>query len=180
MISAKFNVNKDDVLALAWHYYSTSATVRRTRLWGQLFVPLVLSLLAALTSYQDPGPNALAIVSLLVIGAIWALFYPRYHNWYLLQTAEKMFKESAYQKAFGAYTVTLNDNGIISSSPIGEANYSWSAVNRVLLTADHLLIFLAGPQGYPISRTQVPDTTIQEMKAFAEKNIPGTEPGARR
>ena len=57
-------------------------------------------------------------------------------------------------KAFDAYKVTLNDDGITSSSLIGEAKYSWSAVNRVLLTADHLLIFLAGPPGYPLAESK--------------------------
>jgi len=135
-----------------------------------------MTLLAALIFYRDPSDSALAI-PLLIVAAIWALLYPRYHNWYILQTAEKMFKESSYQKIFGAYSVSFYDDGIACSSPIGEGKCSWSAVNRVVLTADHLLIFLAGPQGYPIPRIQVPDTTIQEMKAFAEMRIPRTEPG---
>ncbi len=178
MISASFNVNKDDVLALASHYYSTSPTVQRARLWAHLSVPVLVGLLIALIFYGDPGDKTFAIPLLLILAAIWALFYPRYHSWYLVQTAEKMFKESSYQKAFGAYRITLNDDGIISSSPIGEGKYSWSGVNRVLLTANHFLIFLAGPQGYPIPRIQVPDATIQEMKAFAESRIPRTEPSA--
>ncbi len=177
MISASFNVGKGDALALARHYYSRSPTVRKARLWGHLSVPVLMTLLAALIFYRDPSDSALAI-PLLIVAAIWALLYPRYHSWYLLQTVEKMFKECSYQKAFGAYRVTLNDDGIASSSPIGEGKYSWSAVDRVSLTPDHLLIFLAGPQGYPIDRTQVPDTTIQQMKTFAEKRIPRTEPGA--
>src|SRR5882724_6143530 len=119
MISASFNVNKDDVLALASHYYSTSPTVQRARLWAHLSVPVLMGILIALIFCRDPGDKTLAI-PLLILAAIWALYYPRYHSWYLVQTAEKMFKESSYQKAFGAYRITLNDDGIISSSPIGE------------------------------------------------------------
>jgi hypothetical protein len=177
MIFASFNVNKEDVLALRWHYYSSSPTVRKTRVWGQLTIPLVMVLLAFSNVYHAPGHHAPAII-LLVLAAVWALFYPRYYNWYLLRKAEKMFKETSYQKAFGAYKITLDEDGIISASPVGESKHSWSAVHRVLLTAHHLLIFLAGPQGYTIPRIQVPDTTIQDMKAFAEKRIQGTESGA--
>jgi hypothetical protein len=67
-----------------------------------------------------------------------------------------------------------------SSSPVGEGRFAWSAVTRVLLTPDHLLIFLSGPQGFAIPRKQLPDTTIQDMKAFAEARASTTEPGAPR
>jgi hypothetical protein len=174
MISASFNVNKDDMLALASQYYSASPTVRRARLWGRLSVPLLVSLLGILILCQSSA-NLVSVIPLLGWGFVWVLFYPEYHAWHLMRTAERMFKESSYHKAFGACSVTLNDDGIMSSSPTGEGKYPWSAVTRVLLTADHLLIFLAGPQGFTIPRKHVPDNTIQEMKAFAEARIPKTE-----
>jgi hypothetical protein len=176
MISASFIVKKDDVLALALHYYSASPAFRKARLRVQLGVPMMFSLVAALMLYRDAGQSAPAAIALLILSAVWALFYPRYHNGRIRRTAEKMFKESAYQKAFGAYSLTLNDDGFVCSSPIGEGKYSWSAVNRVLLTTGHLLIFLTGPSGYPISRIQVPNSTILEIKEFVEKRIPGTGP----
>jgi hypothetical protein len=177
MISASFNVNEDDALALASHYYSTSPTVRRTRLWAHLSVPLLMSFLG-IVIYCQSSANKGSVIPVLGWGLIWALFYPKYHAWHLVQTAKKMFEESSYHKAFGPYSVTFDNYGIMSSSPSGEGKYPWSSVTRVLLTADHLLIFLAGPQGYSIPRDQVPDATIQVMKAFAESRIPGTEPGA--
>ena len=177
MISASFTIGKGDALALASQYYSTSPTVRRTRLWAHLGVPLLMGFLGIIIFCQSSADKTAAI-PVLSWGLIWALFYPKYHTWHLMRTAEKMFKESSYHKAFGPYSVTLDDYGIMSSSPTGEGKYPWSSVTRVLLTADHLLIFLAGPQGYSIPRNQVPDTTVQEMKAFAEKRIPRTEPGA--
>jgi hypothetical protein len=134
-------------------------------------------LLACSNVYEAPGHNTLALI-LLILAAVWALFYPRCYNWYLLRTADKVFKEISYQKAFGAYKITLDEDGIVSASPVGESKHSWCAVHRVLLTAHHLLIFLAGPHGYTIPRIQVPDATIQDMKAFAEKRMQGTEPAA--
>jgi len=179
MITATFIVGKEDVLALARHYYSTSPTVRKTRLWTQLTVPILVTFFVALGIYQRPGDYAFAI-PVLIIAALWAWLYPRYHNWYLMQNATKMFGESSYQKAFGSYTVTLDDDGILSTSPIGGSKSSWSGVNRVSLTDDHLLIFLVGPQGYPVPRSQVADATIQEIKAFVEERLASTEPTAPR
>ena len=174
MISASFNFSRDDALALAWHYYSASRTVQKARLWGQFTCPLVMIWIAAMNFYQDPGQGRLSVF-LLVVAVVWALFYPRYYNSHLLRTAAKMFKETSYQKTFGPCSIALDDDGIVSSSQVGEGKYNWSSVDRVLLTHHHLFIFLAGPHGYAIPRNQVPDTTIQQMKEFAEGKIPRTE-----
>jgi hypothetical protein len=179
MISASFTVSKQDALALASQYYSQSPTVRRARLLGHLSVPVLMGLLGILVLCQSSAEKTAAI-PVLGWGLIWALFYSRYHAWHLMRTAERMFKESSYEKTFGTYRLTLNEDGIGSSSPVGEGRYAWSAVTRVLLTPEHLLIFLSGPQGFAIPRKQLPDTTIQDMKAFAEARASTTAPGASR
>jgi len=177
MITATFKLSNDDVLALTLDYYAASSTVRRSQILNQASVPFAMILIAALGSFRDRGYFIL-VSPLLIIAVIWAVFYPRLHRRYLRQMAEKMLNESSYQNAFGSYTVSLSEKGIASSSPVGEANYIWSSVNRVSLTPDHLLIFLAGPQGYPIPRAQVPDATIQAMRAFAERMSQRAEPVA--
>jgi hypothetical protein len=89
-----------------------------------------------------------------------------------------MLAESSYRKAFGGYTLTLREDCLASKSPTSERKYSWDAVNAAVLTPEHLLIFLVGAQGFAIPRSQLPDSVIQEVKAFVESHIRRTEPGA--
>ena len=169
MITATFKVGKEDVLAMSMQYYASSPTVQRSRILTQASVPFAMVLIAALGYFRDAGYRYLVLITpLLLIAVVWAVLYPRLPRHYLLQTSEKLLKESSYQKAFGVYTLSLSETRIASSSPVGEGTYVWSSVSRVSLTPHYLFIFLAGPQGYPIARAQVPDETIQEMKAFAE------------
>ncbi len=177
VITATFKVTQEDALAMALHYYASSPTVRMSRILTQASVPLVMVVVAVLGYFRDAGWRYLVLVTpLLLIGAAWAMLYPWLHSHYLRQMAEKLFKESAYQKAFGVYTLSLSETRIASASPVGEGTYVWSAVSRVSLTPHYLFIFLAGPQGYPIARAQVPDETIQKMKTFAEEMRVRAEP----
>ncbi len=164
---------------MALHYYASSPTVRRSRLITQASVPFIMVVIAAVGYFRDAGWRYLVLVTpLLLIGVAWAVLYPWLHRHYLRQTAERFLKESSYQKAFGIYTLSLSESRIASASPVGEGTYVWSAVSRVSLTPHYLFIFLAGPQGYPIARAQVPDDTIQKMKTFAEEMSRRAEPGA--
>lgn len=87
-----------------------------------------MGLLGILILCQNSADKTAAIL-VLGWGLIWALFYPRYHTWHLMRTAERMFKESSYDRTFGTYRLILNEDGIGSSSPVGEGRYAWSAVS---------------------------------------------------
>src|SRR5437870_3407045 len=115
MITAIFKVGKEDVLAMSMHYYASSPTVRRSRILTQASVPFAMVVIAVLGFFRDSGYLVL-VTLLLLIAVVWAVFYPRFHRHYLLQTSEKLLKESSYQKAFGTYTVNLTAKQIASSS----------------------------------------------------------------
>jgi hypothetical protein len=134
-------------------------------------------LVAVLGYFKEAGWRYLILITpLLFLAIVWAALYPWIHRNYLLQSAKKFFNESSYEKAFGTCTLSLSEARIASSSPIGEGHYLWSAVSRVSLTPDYLFIFLAGPQGFTIPRAQVPEATIQEMKALADEMSRRMEP----
>jgi hypothetical protein len=179
MTPISFNVAKEDVLALACQYYATSPTVRSNRLKSQVAVGLILAgagLLALIGTGQVGGPGIVGVV-LLVCTGVSVGCVPSWYRLSVRRSAEKMIEESSYGKAFGRYTLTLSEEGLASKSPTGEGKYSWEAVNSVALTPQHLFIFLVGPQGFAIPRSQLPDSTIQEAKAFAQSRLRSTPKG---
>jgi hypothetical protein len=77
---------------------------------------------------------------------------PKYFQSRIRESAEKMFTETSYHKAFGKHTLVFTDQGIASSSPTGESNTVWDGVDHVSITPDYLFVFLAGPHGFVIPR----------------------------
>ena len=180
MTPISFNLAKEDVLALACYYYATSPTVRRARLKMQAVVGLIFatSAILVLIGTGHAGASNVVGVLLLVCAGVSVLFCPSWYLHSLRKSGEKMLEEPSYRKAFGRYTLDFNEEGIASQSPTGEGKDSWEAVNSVTLTPEHLFIFLVGHQGFAIPRSQFPDSTIQELKAFADSHIRRTEPDA--
>jgi len=177
MIHVSFNVTKNDVLAISCHYYGISPTVRRSRLTSQITIALLLTAIGLLVLSGDDRLRPLGVI-LLVCAGLSAVFFPRWYRSNLRATADKLITESSYRNAFGGYTLALSEEGLASTSPTGRSMHAWEAIDRCYLTPEYLFIFLAGPQGYPIPRAQVPDSTIQEVKAFVESHTRNTEPNA--
>jgi hypothetical protein len=170
MITVSCEVTKADVLALACHYYAKSPTVRRQLRINQITSSLASGILAFFLIWKTDG-FAAGVVMFFLIGMALAVMLPKYLQSRVRQSAEKMIAESSYRKAFGRYTLVFTDQGIAASSPIGESNIVWDAVDQVSITPDYLFIFLAGPHGLAISRAQAQESTIAEVKAYVEAHI---------
>jgi hypothetical protein len=177
MIRLCFNVTKDDVLALACHYYAISPTVRRARVTAQVTIAIVLAIIGLLVLSGNDRLRPFGII-VLICALLFAVLFPRWYSSNLRTTAKKMIAESSYQKAFGDYTLELSEEGLASTSPTGQSKHTWEAVGRSALTPEYLFIFLVGPQGYPIQRAQVADSTIQEVRAYVDSHRRSTEPSA--
>lgn len=177
MITATYLVRKEDVLAMSMRYYANSPTMRKSRILIQAGVPVVMVLVVALSYLVDPD-NLIFVAPLLVVAILWAGFYPRLHERLLLRGSERIYSGPEYQKIFCVHTLSLSEKGISSTSQIGEGTYYWPSVSSISLNSDYLFIFLAGRKGYVIPRDQVPDATIQEMKAFAEQMLKTPAAGA--
>lgn len=174
-ITATFLVRKEDVLALWRHYYAASPTVRRSRILIQITVPVLLVLIAALGSLildANSGsiPDSLLLASpLLVVAVLWAGFYPQLQEKLLVRSSEGILSQPDFQKVFCTQTLSMSEKGISSSSRLGERIHYWSSVSSISFTSDYLFIYLIGRQGIVIPRGQIPDATVQEMKALAEQ-----------
>ena len=113
-----------------------------------------------------------------LIGIALAIMLPKYLQSRGRQSAEKMIAESSYHKAFGRYTLVFTDQGIAASSPTGQSNIVWDAVDNVSITPDYLFIFLAGPQGLIIPRAQAQESIIAGVKEYMEARIPAKSTAA--
>jgi len=168
MINLTFNIGRDDLIAFSQAFHDHSPSVKSAVRRAQLTVPVILVLIAAYSYLKHGG---IAIVVPLSVALLWFFFYPAYLRLKIIKATERMLKETSYQKSFGSYSVTLDDDGIASISPTGESKYKWEAVNRVQLTPDYLHIYLTGPVGYPIPRKQIGEEKIQEAKLFVESKM---------
>ena len=129
MISASFNLHREDLIALTMHYHSNSALARSSRLLNQLCIPVVLCGLAAWWIYRNPEFKLITL-PLFIIAAIFAAAYPALYLQYIRVSAQAQLKNSNYQKTLGPHTITLKDDGIFAASSMGEGRLAWSAVTK--------------------------------------------------
>ena len=66
-MTVTFKVGKEDVLAMTMHYYNSSLTVRKSRMFTQASIPSALVLVAVALGYR----YLVIVTPLLLIGVVW-------------------------------------------------------------------------------------------------------------
>jgi len=122
----EYEVSETDVLRLFEHYARTSAASRKLRLLVLVVCPLVA---AAFTAYGlHPRPDSLvwAVVGGGILGILLLWGGPL-----LNRTVWRRSIREARRTLLGRRTLSINAEGIHSSSGASDSNIRWSAINRI-------------------------------------------------
>ena len=175
MITLEFEIRREDVLAFSQNYHDHSAATQSVVRTAYIIFPVIMGVSAVYSFFRF---SAIASVIFVIFGILWVIFYPARMRQHLLKTIEKLLKEASFEKSLGHCVLNFTEDGFSSRSPIGESSYKWNAISQVRISETHLNIFLVGPMGYPIPRSQVSDDLIREVEAFVRSKIHITEHGA--
>ena len=169
-MTLNFTLTENDALAFTEKFLRDSKSHQRIRSrvrWGP---PIILIAMACFYTWRD-GFSWLAPGIFGSIALLWWLLYPRRFDARVRALAKKQMGESSYAKSLGRYELDLLDEHLRSTSPTGSGTYVWSAVDRVDMDSEYLYIFLAGPLGYPIRRSEIGPEAAQSAFDFVSARI---------
>ena len=63
---------------------------------------------------------------------------------------------------FGRHALTLTEDGLAERGPKSEHRFAWSAVQKVVVSPDHIFVFLSTLQGIIIPRRALPEPQAAE------------------
>jgi hypothetical protein len=128
-----------------------------------LFFFLHLLITAASNAVRGLGfVGVLAILAIQKIGKrIWRKDY----------SVEAFYDQPGNDVFIGHRTLTTSESGFSVVGEMSTANYSWTAVYRLVSTHDHIFVFIA-PIAAQIIPLRAVDTTIREflVKEFSERS----------
>lgn len=170
MRSYSFDVDQPDVMALTSAFYDASPTVRANiRVAQGMYVVMFCAAAAVAARHYERRDIAYTLLfAMLVV----LPFMPRLFRASMRRSGAKVLEESSYRRAYGRQSLALTAEALISTTPIGEAKFNWTAVDRYAVTPDYLFIFLVGPQGLVIPRTQLPAEEFRQIESFLAARLP--------
>lgn len=168
-MTLQFELRRDDVIAFSQAYHAGSPTYQKVRSRSRWALPLLMGVIGVIQSLES-GFEMSRTLFYAAASIAWFVLYPKRFDTNARKYAEKALAEPGYSRTLGPCTLTLNDEGLHSTSPMGSSSFNWDAVSHATLTADYLYIFLSGPIGYPIQIADIGRDVAEQVLAFVNQH----------
>jgi hypothetical protein len=151
----------DDMLAFQRYHFANSTAIKKSRMGAYLFLSGTALMVAGAISFQNEDPFA------IILAAVFVLLYTFIHfstsmtrNMVDKQT-RMMFSEGANKALFGLHELEITAEAISERSAFHEYTTRWTAVEKIVETADHAFIYWCGLSAYVISRHDIGEETYR-------------------
>ena len=167
-MTLNFTATESDALEFHKRFYRDSKLSLGNRI--RFLFPFILVALLGFTFVKVIFSEVKPIAFwgfVLVLGVL----YQRRLDAYSCSVARKQMEKSSCAEGLGACELQLLDEHLCSISPLGTSTYAWASVDRVVMDADYLFIFLVGARGYSIRIAEIGQDTAQKAHDFIVARI---------
>jgi hypothetical protein len=94
---------------------------------------------------------------------VWFLLEPLTRRSFLGRACRKLARENAADVAGGPTTLELGDEGILSSSPSGNAMYRYAAIDRIDQTPRYTYVFVGKSSAHVLPHDRLASDDLDEF-----------------
>ena len=148
----EYSFEEGDLVAFLDHHVRHSEAargIRRRQTYGYAFLFALFGLI-----FWFFGEAALAI-AFIVLGPLWIAWWPARSQQIYRKQALAMYREAQNPLFEGPHVLTLDDVGLVATTPKAEARFALANVQRIVDIPDYVFIYLGAMQAFIIPRRRV-------------------------
>ena len=154
-MKVSYELTADDLVAFAQFHHAHSPTACKQRT-GCLLIAFVAMLflpaLILLTSEKPLLQTACDIWPLFLGPLLFLIFAIPYIKWRTANLSKRMLNEGHNAGFYGDCSISLDDEGICETKTSGDTIRKWSAVERIVISPDHLFVYTSGVEAFVVPR----------------------------
>lgn len=162
-----YNITEEAYLEFNMYHAKNSKTVKNSMTIQRVTVPIVYLLIAIVFSYVMDWPVMFLFVPFLLMGILWAIFYPAYLYRHIRRTARKMVREGKSDGMLGNRTMIFTEEGLREISSTGEKTQLWSGIEKIGEDQSNFYLFNSGMSAYIVSKQNMDD--VDSMRSFLHR-----------
>jgi hypothetical protein len=168
-LEIEYEITPDDLYAFQWRANSRSSIAKRASRKAYLFLFLTFLLFALLPAI---GPDGFAISRVNILWVVIVFPLIALMTWYLnrRQTRRAILgllkAEKPGKGQLGSHKISLNDEGLVESTAVGESRTSWAGVDRVEQNREYIFIYTSPAGAHIIPKRAF--SSLQEAECFYE------------
>lgn len=143
-----YSLTKEDYINFNVFHMDYSKTMRNSIFVQRYLISLVFLIVPFFLSANSQIPFWYWFAVFCITYILWVVFYKRYAIYFLRKRVARMLDEGKNDGLLGARSLSLNENGIASSSAATETKHAWDTVVSVAATDEYIYIYVGAVMAY--------------------------------
>lgn len=138
----KYDITRDDYLKFNMYHLENSPKVKKELIIHRIVVPLLLVGLGFALHVLVKFSLVTTMPIFIIAAVVWSIVYPKFYKKVALKNVSKMLERGVQSESISRHSLSLKDEGILSSSNAGQAAHKWSDIVKFHEAENHLYIYI--------------------------------------
>ncbi|QDU10180.1 YcxB family protein [Gimesia aquarii] len=174
-MNASYELTVDDLVAFNQFHNERSPTIRRQRTKSLVITFVVLLCLPGLILLTTDKPilgMALDIWPLILGPILFVILVSQSFKWGTRKLIKDMVIEGQNSQFYSNCSISFDDTGISESSSSGNTIRNWSAVQRIVVSNDHIFVYTSSLEAFIVPKRAF--DTDDRFNAFLQSIVDQT------
>lgn len=159
----RYQIGSEDVVAFNLQHLISLPAISKKHLKSRVILSVIYGLTALGLFIYDPGYWPFAWL-LMFFAILWFIFYPKVWEQRLRRKILKALKD----KQYGLCELDLREDGIFAKNDKMEGFLSWQEIKKVVVTDNHIFIYLTEDDGIIISKSGLQEKDRVDWRRLCE------------
>jgi hypothetical protein len=165
----KYNLTEEDYLNFNIFTLKRSKTAMRALKIQRFFAPILFIILSFVMSKVGDIPFWYWFITFLIMGIIWAVFYPNYFFNSVTRRVKKMLNEGKNNGFLGEHVMLMNEVGINESTSSGETKVNWSGITDFQEDTHYFYLYNSAVSAFILPKREL--NNVDEIKNYIKSKL---------
>ncbi|ALS79566.1 hypothetical protein AUO94_13445 [Planococcus kocurii] len=166
-----YDVTEEAYIDFNLYHAKNSKTLKKTMTMQRVLVPIIYLVMAVVLSFVLDIPILFMVIPFLIIGILWAIFYPKYFYRHIQKSSKKLLREGKNEGVLGTHTMIFTEAGLREVSATGEKLVSWAGIEHIGEDASNLYLYNSGLSAFIVPKGKLAD--VSEVRQFLLAKVKG-------
>lgn len=169
-MTLSYEYTEEEALAFNTHFQRHSPVYKKQKLRMYLLIPIIACLVFILPTIKN-GIHLRDVIILLLFCTCWPAYIALTYDRSVRRNTLKYLRIPNYARIYGPSQLTLTDESLNSTTPLGSAQFNWDSILSADLTQHHLIISICANQGITIPIDAIGLPKAQAARDFIQQKI---------
>lgn len=166
----RYTSTADDLAAFIQFEVARSPTYRRNLRWGVLGIVSIVVFVTLVLFPQEGHREKLVWIGVFL--ALFFLFLPRTAARSLAKSCRRVAEEMPADSVLCEHTLEITPAGLVERTHSSDGRMAWTAIPRVVETAEHVFVYTQAHSAHVIPRSAVPAGELTAFLAALRERLP--------